>query len=90
VSRRLQKLASFVSGVVVILSAILWIQPQWNSYVAGYTTHADGASRKTFAIEAGLQRFHLSYVSGECGWRKGWAAYRKVTTDESSYEFMNA
>ncbi|HEX4794933.1 MAG TPA: hypothetical protein VH370_14125 [Humisphaera sp.] len=88
--RRLLKLASCASAAIALISAILWIQTQWNSCVAGYTAHADGASRKTFAIEAGLQRFHLSFVTGECGWHPGWSAYRKVTTDEASYEFMNA
>jgi hypothetical protein len=86
----LLRLASHICVVFVVVTAIFWIQTQWTSYVAGYTTHADGASRKTFAIEAGLQRFNLSLVVGECGWGQGWSAYRKVTTDEASYEFMNA
>src|SRR5580765_8197444 len=90
VRSRLRRLASLLCGAVVILTAVFWIQTLWTSYVVGYTTHVDGAARKTFAIEAGLQRFNLSVVSGECGWHKGWVVYRKVTTDEASSEFMNA
>jgi len=90
VRRRLPTVAALLCGAAVTLTAFLWIRTQWTSYAAGYTTRADGSDRRTFVIEAGLLRFHLSHIRGECGWPKGWTVYHKPTTDEAASEFMKA